>query len=436
MDKYNTHLVFTPTSPAKLSFVERVDKVNDELVDALRTPGMQLIVYGPSGAGKTTLILNKLNQLYEHSVITRCMIGMTMEQIIIDGFDQLNFYYVNEATRTEKLTISSDLKASYIGLKTQIEKHYQEKSTRLLPIQLTPQRLAQYFGASGNCWVLEDFHKIAEEEKVKLSQIMKIFMDSSIDYPDLKIIAIGAVDSAREVVRYDPEMKQRVSEIYVSLMTDDEIAKIIYNGENLLNLKFKTSVTRRILKFAGGLPSVCHHLCLYMCTNNSIYNTLEKQCLFNEDDFDKAVERYVKSSSDSLKEIFDKAVKIDRVRKYNNPQEILKAFLSIGKDGLNHNEILNKIRKTIPDYPQSNLTTYLKQLQQPVRGAILRYDSNAGLYYFSSPFVKAYAHCVLTKRNKTKDEDVDISVTFEDLKKAVVNILRIGADFGEKEPFH
>ena len=46
MDKHKTHLVFTPTSPAKLSFVERIDKVNDELVDALRIPGMQLIING------------------------------------------------------------------------------------------------------------------------------------------------------------------------------------------------------------------------------------------------------------------------------------------------------------------------------------------------------------------------------------------------------
>ena len=160
-------------------------------------------------------------------------------------------------------------------------------------------------------------------------------------------------------------------------------------------------------------------------SNNSIYDTLEKQCIFNEEDFDKAVEKYVQSSSDSLKEIFDKAVKVGRVRKYNNPQEILKAFLSLGKDGLNHNEILNKIRKTIPNYPQGNLTTYLKQLQLPERGAILRYDANAGIYYFYSPFVKAYAHCVLTKRTKTKDVDIDFEVPLEDLTKTIDKLLKL-----------
>lgn len=423
MDKKNTHLVFTPTSPAKLTFVERVDRVNEELVDALRIPGMQIIIYGPSGAGKTTLIINKLNQLYESNIVTRCMVGMTMEQIILDGFDQLNCYYLSEKTDSNKTTISSEMKASYLGLKTQIEKHYQETSTRLLPIQLTPQRLAQYFGASGNCWVLEDFHKIDESEKIKLSQIMKIFMDSSVDYSELKIIAIGAVDSAREVVKYDQEMKQRVTEVFIPLMMDDEIAKIIYEGEKLLNVKFKSIITKRILRFSSGLPSVCHHLCLYMCTNNGIYETLDEIRTFSEDDFDKAVEKYVQSSSDTLKEIFDKAVKVGRVRKYNNPQIILKAILDLGKEGLTHNEILNKIKKEIPDYPPGNLTSYLKQLQSKVRGSILRLDSNAGKYYFTSPFVKAYAHCILTKRKKKQDDRLDFDISIEDLTKTVIKLL-------------
>ncbi len=432
MIKHRTHLVFTPTSPAMLSFIEREDRVNDELVDAMRIPGMQIIMYGPSGAGKTTLLINKLNQLYENHITTRCMIGMKMEQIILDGFDQLNTYYTSTSTSSIKSSISSELKTSYLGLKALIENQVSEISTRLLPVQLTAQRLAQYFGSSRNCWVLEDFHKIDPSEKVKLSQIMKVFMDSSYDYPDLKIIAVGAVDSAREVVRYDPEMKQRVSEIYVPLMSDNEIAKIIYKGEELLNVSIKTNITKRILRFSSGLPSVCHHLCLIMCTNSNLYDTSDETVKLAEDDFDKAVEKYVKASSDTLKEIFDKAVRIDRVRKYNNPQIILNAILQLGKDGLTHNEILNKIKKSIPEYPAGNLTTYLNQLQTPMRGEILRFDKNAGKYSFSSPFVKAYAHCLLTKHTKNQFSSIDMEIPINELTRLLIRTFREKYENGEK----
>src|SRR5690606_6742915 len=102
---------------------------------------------------------------------------------------------------------------------------------RALPPQLTPQALGKFLGAAGACWVLEDFHKIEESQKEHLSQLMKVFVDMADEFPDLKIIAIGAVDTARQVVQYDDEMKNRVAEIPVSLMHPDEIKAIIKKGE-------------------------------------------------------------------------------------------------------------------------------------------------------------------------------------------------------------
>ena len=93
--------VFTPTKPARIAFVER-EEVNDKLVNALRTPGKQLVVYGHSGTGKTTLLLNKLQQLYEHHITTRCMKGLKFEQLLLDAFDQLEPYYISDLSIAEK----------------------------------------------------------------------------------------------------------------------------------------------------------------------------------------------------------------------------------------------------------------------------------------------------------------------------------------------
>ena len=64
--RYETYSVFTPSQPAELTFVDR-EEVNKQLVDSIRTPGRQLIVYGFRGSGKTTLINNKL-YLYSASL--------------------------------------------------------------------------------------------------------------------------------------------------------------------------------------------------------------------------------------------------------------------------------------------------------------------------------------------------------------------------------
>lgn len=57
-ESYAATEVFTPTSPARATFVER-GTVNDKLVSALSTPGKQIVVYGHSGSGKTTLLINR-----------------------------------------------------------------------------------------------------------------------------------------------------------------------------------------------------------------------------------------------------------------------------------------------------------------------------------------------------------------------------------------
>ena len=74
VEKVDVYDVFTPTRPARLTFIER-SNINERLVDALRTPGKQLVVFGHSGSGKTTLLVNKLHQVYDDHVTTRCMSG-------------------------------------------------------------------------------------------------------------------------------------------------------------------------------------------------------------------------------------------------------------------------------------------------------------------------------------------------------------------------
>ena len=49
--------VFTPSTVARLTFVERTC-ITERVVNALTTPGRQLVVFGRSGCGKTTLVDN------------------------------------------------------------------------------------------------------------------------------------------------------------------------------------------------------------------------------------------------------------------------------------------------------------------------------------------------------------------------------------------
>jgi energy-coupling factor transporter ATP-binding protein EcfA2 len=386
--------VFTPTKPARVAFVER-DAVNDKLVNALSTPGKQIVVYGHSGSGKTTLLVNKLNQVYEQHLVSRCMRGVTFEQLILDGFDQLAPYYTIERTSVEKNSISAELSGSYLSIQAKLNASSAvesgKKEARLLPPQLTPQALGRFMGAAKCCWVLEDFHKVEEQEKAKLSQLMKIFMDLSDDYEDLKIVALGAVDTARQVVDYDHEMRNRVAEIRVDLMLEKELEAIISKGEEALNIRFGQDLKSLIAKYSNGLASACHHLCLNMCDAAGITMTTPETVTLSKKDFEKAIKVYVEEASDSIKSAFDKALKPRRKTQFDNAKLILMALCEFKEGGASRNELHKKICAFAEKYPHTNLKYFLPKLSTVEYGGIVRFDSNSGLYSFADPIYRAFA---------------------------------------------
>lgn len=362
------------------------------------------MVYGYSGSGKTTLVENKLHQLYEDHVTSRCVTGLTLEQLVLDAFGQLGSFYDTETVDRQKRTIASSLKTEYVGIKSQYERESQTTRQLLLPPQLTPQTLARFLGEAYCCWVLEDFHKMLSAEKAKLAQVMKVFMDMSDHYGDLKIIAIGAVDTAREVVEYDAEMRNRVSEIYVPLMKDSEIRQIPEKGAALLNLGFTADVKDEIVSSSNGLASVCHQLCLNMCFAANINVTLKSRAVLNNSVFQKAVEQYLAESSDTLKGAFDKAFKQDRKLKFDDTRLIVEALLQVNQDGANKALILEKIRQVEPEYPAPRLTVSLQRMQREDRGMILRYELYSGRYSFKDPFYRAFALAQARKYQKQRKD--------------------------------
>ena len=423
--------VFTPTTPARLTFVER-QTINDKVVDAIQTPGKQVVVYGHSGSGKSTLLVNKLHQLYEKHITTRCMSTLTFDQICLDPFDQLRPFYSSEIAESSAVKVSAAARADYVGIKSQIGAELsttsQRKHLRVAPPQLTPQALARFLGEAGCCWVLEDFHKIAEEEKTNVSQLMKVFMDMADVYRDLKIIAIGAVDTARQVVQYDPEMRNRVAEIQVPLMTSKEIREIIDKGEHLLNFRLPEEVRESIVWFSNGLASVCHHLCLNICRASSIVETCPNLTKVGKEHLTKAIEQYISEASDSLKYAFDRAFRIKRKGRYDNCRIIIEALAGFEQEGAPHGEIMDRVKRKEKNYPAGNLTYYLNQLTTPARGTLLRLDATSGRFSFADPIYRAFALSFFKKHPDQRIEFkmIDISeFVISDLKVAMLKDFKV-----------
>ena len=428
---YQVSEVYTPTTPARVTFVDRVS-VNDRLVDALDTPGMQLVVFGPSGTGKTTLLTNKLKQVYENHITTRCMKSTKFDDLVLDAFSQLGQFYVSESGAAVKSSLSFELAGKYREINAKINstsvRDDSQKSVRYVPPQLTAQTLGKLLGEAKACWVLEDFHIIAESEKPFLAQMMKVFMDLSDEYNSLKIIAIGAVDTGRQVVQYDSEMKNRVAEIRVDVMTDDELLSIITKGEEALNIEIPETLRRFVVIHANGLPATCHHICLKMCRSAGILNTCPERVGITKAHCESGLSRYVEECSDSIKLVFDNALRDRRKSKYQQPSLILYALTFFDTHGASRQNILSRIRLTDKDFPETSLKTLLSKLVSVEYSEILRYDANSAKYSFADPVYKAYAMARLKheraggSKQGSEVSKVNLSEILEELTQLLANM--------------
>ncbi|MBF0566230.1 MAG: hypothetical protein HQK89_13420 [Nitrospirae bacterium] len=141
-----------------------------------------------------------------------------MNDLISEAFSQFpDIFYTSEKQTKHAEEIAPTLTGDLIVIKASLggKRNEEESVTRktLSEPLLKPPLLAKFLDTYKSCWVIEDFHKVDDNEKTKLSQIMKQFSDMAADYREIKIIAIGAVGTAREVVEYSPDMKNRVAEI-------------------------------------------------------------------------------------------------------------------------------------------------------------------------------------------------------------------------------
>lgn len=420
MDSFKTTDVFTPSKPAELTFVER-KALTEQLVNAIWTPGKQIVVFGHSGSGKTTLLLNKLQQTQEFWIRCNCTDDTTLESLILDAFDKLGPFYCKEVTNSKSESISTNLATDYLGIKasigTKAEDRTDQKYERVLPPQLTVQRLVDFLGQAGAYWIVDDFHKLPTEEKSRFAQTLKVFVDASADYDAVKVIAIGAVDTAREVIEYDPEMRNRVAEVHVPLMSSEELQEIISIGEQRLNCGFTPQYTTSITEFSSGLAAVCHQLCLNVCFAADLLQTSQNLTItFTDQHLRDGVDRYIADTSDTLKSTYDRAVYRKRARKWDNCRLIVRTMAELPQEGATYSTILDAIHKDHPEYPQGNLTTYLGQLQTVDRGEILRLDATTGMYSFANPFYRAYAQ-IVEKQPKPK-KSLEIS-TANDLEASV-----------------
>ena len=131
--RHNLQEVFTPGTVAKVNYLRR-NELEKRISASLDTPGVQIVLYGHSGSGKTTVIRKLLDVKKYKFVRTQCTTDKTLNEIILDAFSQLNSYCVSEKTFKRGQKIGSTLKSEIESIKAEITCATENSSEQKLSI--------------------------------------------------------------------------------------------------------------------------------------------------------------------------------------------------------------------------------------------------------------------------------------------------------------
>lgn len=387
--------VFTPSVPALRGFVGRKREMKDLAKWGLRVPGMQVIVWGESGAGKSSLVNKVLEDQRRAAVRTACTPDSTYEGILAAAFSGTGAFTVVEKSEhidsnaSLEGTVGSDLIGAKVASK--LEQNESDTVTRepIVKAQLTPQRLLEELGKRDMSWVIEDFHKVAIDVRISIAHALKLFSDQGGKYPKTTIIILGVSTSVDDLLAKPANLKGRLIDIRVPPLGHDELGKILDVGEKLLNLDFSI-VRDRLLTTSVGTASITHALALSCCAEHDIEEAVSETVQFSVEDYDEALEGYIRTRGGNLRPRFLSALKVKRTRKYKNTEIILRALTTFPEEGATVNQLFATIREEYPKYPRGNLTGYLQELQGEERGALIR-RTEADLYRYDEPLEHAFA---------------------------------------------
>lgn len=386
--------VFTPSAPANRTYVPRPTAEKD-LRSALGQTGTQIVVFGESGAGKSSLTLRVLEQSNRPFITTRCDASTTYQAILESAFHKVGAFVNTGQKNSEETASGLDLSLGKKNIANasvrSSDKVGQESSySPVVAAPVSAEHLADLLGANGMSWVIEDFHKASSETKDSLSHALKVFSDNSATHPSSTIVVLGAADTAAEVWGSPANMRGRLADIELKPLSDEELGTILDTGAEILNVDF-SEVRQEIIQHSVGLASVTHALAYGCCETLGILEPSSDRVTVSAAVLDEAKRQYSRMRSADVKQDFEKALVVKASRKYENHALILKALAGMGESGGTHAELLVAVRQlSDADYPSSNLTTYLKQLQTEARGSVIR-KSSTGQFRFSKPIMHTYA---------------------------------------------
>lgn len=254
--------------------VREADKI---LVDSLDR-SHHVVIYGSSKQGKTSL--RKRNLQEDQYIIVHCSNKWDIDQIHNNLLKQAGY----ELTLSESLTTSgkAKVKATFgwnLFTKAEAEAEAEagrekEKITKTLDIDIEDvndiiKALEEI--KFDKIIVLEDFHYLKPETQKDFAIALKAFHENS----KFTFLIVGVWLEENRLIALNGDLAGRVKSVNADAWTNEELNRLINDGEYLLNVTFDDETKKKLIAESLQNVYVVQEVCYHLCIENKINQTHE-----------------------------------------------------------------------------------------------------------------------------------------------------------------
>lgn len=306
--------VFTPGSFPEHTYVNRNDeKLEEDLRNALDTPGQVISLSGPSKSGKTVLVERVVGK---DNLIPLTGAGIEdPEEIWTKVLNWMNVPTTTSESMSNAVTGGAELGGALkvpaaleiSGKGTLSGTGAQSQGNEFARSGL--EHVVREIANSDYVVLIDDFHYMARQAQEATSKVIKEAVRRGV-----KICAASVTHRGDDVVRALPELRGRVRSIDLKYWNIDDLMQIGIKGFDALRGDASKEMIRTMALEAAGSPHLMQLICLSACFTHKLkekVGLLSPKVVLNDDGLREALE-YSSSSTDfrSLVDVLDAGPRI------------------------------------------------------------------------------------------------------------------------------
>lgn len=306
MTKNKLEDVFVANGQPSVTYTSR-EKYEIEVRKALKRNGKLIYLAGSSKNGKSVLAIHVAKD--KEQIFVPCgsisskedFFNFIYQEIMLPSETTVTHGTSDTSTTTVRATLRFKIQQLIASISGDLTSGFQgaenvNNSTTHKYLNPSPSAiLSNVIPASDLILILDDFHYLGDELQQEILQILKGWITNK-----NSIIVTTVKHRESDIIRMVPEMKGRVKVIKIAEWANEDLEKIVINGEEGLNFEFSLGVKQKILNESYQNPMLVQEISYNICEKMDILEELDtkKEVDLDEEDFSEVLSEIASSMGD------------------------------------------------------------------------------------------------------------------------------------------